>query len=642
MLSSILVAATIILCLATGVSSQHAASPDWSTQCAARVHDWWQSNAPSNSSLNASVAERAASPPHVFIGANSEPDPNLNLDTAWGITYGFCQQTCGNITSFAFVNFSSQATNWVLPWFALIAQLPYETPTPFQDVMSALLAVGSPMLITYSLALSMLMKRRIRSDFAHVIQSAERASLGTVRPKILKRLEYARTIAEETLQAPMRICENMNWFSSLVTLDENHFWWVIAHDRLKALRRGITISLIMQILIAILTWVFTVITAAQNVGDLAISNAIASSMLWTWLVPIVAGWVAVGSQFRHDTINEALHTISSRQLLQKLDQSTDTVLSRTEGFQEGILKTAHASEYSSAQHHPYASTTRLLNSEDVQGEAPADSAVDATSSAFEMVDLHNKSDSHPPHIPLTRLPWAMESIPRCLSMRLTGAEESEGPVNNYARAFTHMTFYQTLIIAFNTLISHVQTHPSPEHPPPDAPAHAEQAVVSRVLAGYARRTPSGHEYLWTNIASPYKPFSMLPSTLKQDMTVALLLAGFLQFGTGGSAIFIGYHNVPVGVGCRTASFLLYVFLASVSFMSLFASSLLSHQAMLRHQGRRRVGVALSLAVVLTRFLGCAVGAGNAIWLVLSSVLELAGFYDTWSVVPILARVWPYV
>ena len=80
-----------------------------------------------------------------------------NLKNAWGISYGACMTLCGSgWEAFDLCFFLTSVSSWVLPWLALTAHLPYERKKISTDLVSVLLAVGSPMLIMYSLYLTVL------------------------------------------------------------------------------------------------------------------------------------------------------------------------------------------------------------------------------------------------------------------------------------------------------------------------------------------------------------------------------------------------------------------------------------------------------------------------------------------------------
>jgi len=67
---------------------------------------------------------------------------------------------CGQSIDFGTV--ANSITIWLLPWISLTAQLPYEADGFSANLMSLLLAIGSPALITFSLAITAFNRRWIR------------------------------------------------------------------------------------------------------------------------------------------------------------------------------------------------------------------------------------------------------------------------------------------------------------------------------------------------------------------------------------------------------------------------------------------------------------------------------------------------
>lgn len=177
-------------------------------------------------------------------------------------------------------------------------------------------------------------------------------------------------------------------------------------------------------------------------------------------------------------------------------------------------------------------------------------------------------------------------------------------------------------------------------------------------------------------SQPHNTFQQYPSwsVILADADLwkrIIVAAGFglaVQWGTTIPAIIIAYLTDVKGLGCRSGSYLIYGIAGTVAFVLLFASTMFSHAAMLaiQSQGGEEEGVTgitppswgqgqetaksvgpasvkdrpitgvgmsagvskLAFLAVATRFLGRAVAIGNAFWIILSSLWELVGFYDS--------------
>lgn len=187
--------------------------------------------------------------------------------------------------TFHFQSFASSMTNFFLPWLTLCAQLPYETESAWHNFMSFCLAVGSPALITYSLTITILNRLWLRRSFGEL---RFKASMPAVHDKYNgydERIRACQFLLEEGQQVPLRASQEKGWLSSLVVIPDNSSWWTGVEDRLKSTRRGVTYSLVAQLLFAAIAYLFTVIVSFETaLGDPTTALQISSGSLWIWLV----------------------------------------------------------------------------------------------------------------------------------------------------------------------------------------------------------------------------------------------------------------------------------------------------------------------------------------------------------------------
>jgi len=181
------------------------------------------------------ASEFLSAPNSSFLVA-SDGTFTSNLSEAWGIKYSACNNLCGprgGWEAFDWTYFSTSVSAWVLPWLALTAQLTYETRSSFNNLLSLLLAVGSPMLITYSLCLTILNNRWINKYFRGLRDHNE--ELGR---KQVKAIKAARVFLRESQHVPIRIGQDKAEFAQLVVLPENRSWWEsLGKEVLKSKRR---------------------------------------------------------------------------------------------------------------------------------------------------------------------------------------------------------------------------------------------------------------------------------------------------------------------------------------------------------------------------------------------------------------------
>jgi hypothetical protein len=129
----------------------------------------------------------------------------------------------------------------------------------------------------------------------------------------------------------------------------------------------------------------------------------------------------------------------------------------------------------------------------------------------------------------------------------------------------------------------------------------------------------------------------------KNFLLSNIVAVTMQWGVTGSAIVISYLTEVRGLGCRSGSYLLYGILATSAHLLLLASVFLSHGAMLMYQDMHATNPQLTnlntrprsakhemlcKLAVATRYLGKTIATINAFWIILSSIFELIGFYES--------------
>ncbi|KAJ7608730.1 hypothetical protein FB45DRAFT_379336 [Roridomyces roridus] len=270
--------------------------PDWQMACAAKFN------------CNSSG----------LVGINGQPTfptcpAGANIsDDVWGITAQVCHEACGIGTirqSIDFTNSAITLTTWLLPWLALIAQLPFEAEG-WMNLVSGCLAVGSPALATYSLALTAFNRWYIFREFGKLRDRVHNFTEHSPhRSYLSQRLAKVSFIRVEVQQCPMRANQRDGELAGLLLIDDRarKSFWDIAWKDLKNTRRGFEYSFLAQVLMAALAYLFAFVGAVhESLGSPEVGFQFASSMLWTWMFPVVYGYVQVGSQGDAGSIDEAL------------------------------------------------------------------------------------------------------------------------------------------------------------------------------------------------------------------------------------------------------------------------------------------------------------------------------------------------
>ncbi|KAI6880919.1 hypothetical protein KC360_g6868 [Hortaea werneckii] len=306
--------------------------------------------------------------------------------------------------NFNFQTFAAAMTNYFLPWLALTAQLPYETGDPWSNVLSFCMAVGSPTLVTYSLTITILNRFWANKSFGSLRRRTEQPDINNRYAGFFQRIIDVQYLLQEAQQVPLMLSMEAGWLSSLLVLPANSAWWHTLRESLRATRRGVTASLVAQVMLAATAFLFTIIASFQaELGDPSTALQIASGSLWIWLIPIISGWVTEGTQHSHNTIRNALEAQHAARANPR-PPIGNFVFTRP-GLQRGLVV--------------------------------VDRTMNGSTQAFHALGPGHRG----------RLTWC--------GLTVAGDEQEEGPIYNYARLFTWCQVASTLHRAFETTADNI-------------------------------------------------------------------------------------------------------------------------------------------------------------------------------------------
>jgi len=220
---------------------------------------------------------------------------------AVGLTYETCKTRCGgNAESFNWREFAQLFSSWLLPWLALISQLPFGSgnyaddfvsgwfPSPFviyciinqndPHARSVALSVGSPALAAYSLILTSLNARLIYRRTQRIKHDGKNA---VARALISLQQTPLELTKDERLLAFIPI--NDQWRHEIVDRLNRRNAWSVA-----------TGSSVAWVFIAFtFTLVDSFVSLGGSVNSGARSDGLAVGTLWLWLLCLVIGWLWV-------------------------------------------------------------------------------------------------------------------------------------------------------------------------------------------------------------------------------------------------------------------------------------------------------------------------------------------------------------
>ncbi|KAJ7458902.1 hypothetical protein FB451DRAFT_1341767 [Mycena latifolia] len=203
-------------------------------------------------------------------------------------------------------------STWLLPFFAMVSQLPFGGDTIFENSMSILLNVGSPTLAAYSVTLTVLNSRWIYRLFSGIsYPSAKNAA------RVLNNLQ----------QFPFEVSWDGYVLASLVVLPENDEWWSelldyldIKHAYTWSFANGASIIWVVVAFSLTLIDAFTsklcsiVISMPANhrpisraLIQLSIGDGVAVGLTWLWLLAIVICCLNAGPRCDTKILRNAIH-----------------------------------------------------------------------------------------------------------------------------------------------------------------------------------------------------------------------------------------------------------------------------------------------------------------------------------------------
>jgi len=227
----------------------------------------------------------------VDVGGTDNRGYPVNVSDATGITYSLCVQACGGGQEpFQWSIFSQQFSAWLLPWLALVSQLPFCANDKLDNLDSVLLTVGSPTLAAYSLTLTVLNSRWITREFARYTYPNVRNAI-----HILSSLQ----------QSPIRVVKEGGLLASLIVLPQNDEWWTQLYACIVYTHTW-SISAATSIAWVVIAYVFTVIDSfTVGITNSINSNGQGVGLLWLWLIPIVIGWLQISPRRLRSAVEHA-------------------------------------------------------------------------------------------------------------------------------------------------------------------------------------------------------------------------------------------------------------------------------------------------------------------------------------------------
>lgn len=388
------------------------------------------------------------------------------------------------------------------------------------DVISFLVTIGSPALAGYSLQITHLNKCWITKAFFRVEHPNS---------------QHMSTVLSSFHHVPIRITSRPPLLRALTAPHNNEFW---SHLAVANKTRQWSVPLIISYVLVIVSVILSIIdSVSSRPGDIGYSIA----AIWTFLLPLIIGWLNVGCEPEPSHLRTSLVTANENAWV-----ATGQSDQNTRG--------------------PFA--IEFAEAEDV-GLARKDQ--------LKPVPVFNYSRAFICPLNAEKILQLMkEKIPIANPM---GSEvsvwvEGEGVEDGIrdGNRIAEVTGYCMRVFQRSSKVR-----------PSESSSRTFLPVSNPRLAQNSSRWPPG---IWKRVA------------------IATVLALGLQWGTVGAAVMIHYIAPPAGLGCRALSFLLYGAAGTLSFSLFLASSILAHMSRPGATICRRLGKCVAIISAMGILLVC--------------------------------------
>ena len=471
------------------------------------------------------------------------------------------------------------------------------------------MTVGSPVLAGYSLAITRLNSRWLTRQFSNLHFPNE-----DIIPFAISTLQHI----------PFRIDTSGSLLPSLIVLPQNDRYWKHLEVVAKGTRQW-SIPMAMNIVWVLVAFLLTIVDSLvdfNNFINLPGDAGYSIVALWTYLLPLVVGWLYVGSQPEANHLCEALdgaHDIAyvavgeERILATKVTGHSARAIEPSTKHIDYVnadeKKATPIFNYSRvfiwSQHAEY--ILRLYE----RAAAKANRKITVQRGGEWMRGDNDTIQAD------NRIGTEVEVVQYCM-------EENEGPIGPNPRNDSpqipkpspqYSTAYSSSpgpsVEGSPTSVTRVDSDTHVDGHLPNATfKYDEEATSTEVRA--ASKQP------------------LFATEVFQRVVFATILGLGLQLCTTGAAVLIHLNTPPKGTGCRAMTFIIYGVAAMVAFFLLLFSSMLSHLGRRQgiHEKRSGLETFVGYTAASTRWLGKSIAVMNGFGILIACMTQFAGTYDS--------------
>jgi hypothetical protein len=334
--------------------------------------------------------------------------------------------------------------------------------------------------------------------------------------------------------------------SSLIVLPQNDAYWEILLKGAEKTRRW-SIPLVVGFIWVVAATLLTIIDSFNSPPTDDVGYAIVAA--WAYLLPLIMGWLHVGSQPEPNHLRECLD--SANQIAWVATNSKDRPVQARDvgGRQAQAIEFMRRADVERARMDEHRTVPVFNYARTFIWSLHAQNVLSRVKSAAAKAQRRIPVDNYGPG---RGAAWVA-------SDKWSVANENRSGTEEQVIRYCTETF---------TPFENVFGAPSPIIPPIPAPHRAPSAPIA-LLPFYTPGREVRRQSRWAQ-------------GIWRRVTLAVLFALGLQWGTIGAAVVIHYWKPPVGLGCRAMSFLLYGVAATVSMFLCLTATILAHLSRPQH------------------------------------------------------------
>ncbi|KAF9790972.1 hypothetical protein BJ322DRAFT_419122 [Thelephora terrestris] len=508
--------------------------------------------------------------------SNTSPAPVLRL------SYEECIVKCGGgVGDVSWQAFSQSFGTWFLPWIALAFQIPFGAEYPLEDVLNFFMTIGSPALAAYSLQITNLNAGWLSKAFVDL----KYPNSGAIS-----------AVISAFQHVPIHISSAGGLLPSLIVLPQNDAYWKLLLNGVKKTRRW-SIPLVAGFVWVVVATLLTIIDSFYSPPTDDVGYSIVAT--WTYLLPIILGWLYVGSQPEPNHLRECLESANGIAWV-ATDQKYRPVRAKDiAGRHTQAIELMKAANVDRARMDELKTIPVFNYARTFIWSLHAQLILSYARNAADKVEWRIPVDNHGPG---RGAEWVKGD---------SGDVEAENRLGSEEQVIRYCT--ETF-----TPFEKVFGVPSP--------------IISPSPVSYGGHTPNLPVALlpFYNPGHDSRGQSRWAVGIWGRVALAVLFALGLQWGTVGSAIAIHYWKSPVGLGCRSLSFLLYGVVATASMFFCLASSVLAHISRPLHGPVHQTSLRqmyLDGGAVLCGYLGKTLAFASGIGIMIICSFQSSGVYD---------------